>query len=58
VFADGVPLHRRGVTEAAGLCFLGLPWLHKRKSSFLAGVGEDAAYLAQYIAQRSRSGTS
>jgi putative flavoprotein involved in K+ transport len=58
VFADGVPLHRRGVTGAAGLCFLGLPWLHKRKSSFLAGVGEDAAYLAQHIAERSRGGTS
>jgi putative flavoprotein involved in K+ transport len=47
---DGTPIHRRGVTETAGLYFLGLPWLHKRKSTFLAGVGEDAAHIAAAIA--------
>ena len=34
----------------AGLYFLGLPWLHKLKSSVLCGVGDDAAHLADHIA--------
>jgi putative flavoprotein involved in K+ transport len=45
----GRPVHQRGATNAPGLYFLGLPWLHKAKSSFLCGVGEDAAYLADQI---------
>jgi putative flavoprotein involved in K+ transport len=48
--AAGAPIHSRGVTEMPGLYFLGLPWLHKLKSSFLAGVGEDAAHIAAAIA--------
>lgn len=52
--ADGTPIHRRGVTDTAGLYFLGLPWLHKRKSTFLAGVGEDAAHIAAAIAGQTR----
>ena len=52
--ADGTPIHRRGVTETAGLYFLGLPWLHKRKSTFLSGVGEDAAHIAATIAGETR----
>lgn len=47
----GAPLHRRGVTAAPGLYFLGLAWLHKPTSSFLCGVGEDADYLATQIAR-------
>ena len=35
-----------------GLYFLGMPWLHNRKSGILFGVGEDAAYVAAYIAAR------
>ena len=50
--ADGRPVHRRGVTAVPGLYFLGLARLHKVKSAFLWGVGEDAAYLAQHIANR------
>jgi putative flavoprotein involved in K+ transport len=46
----GSPAHRRGVTAFPGLHFLGLPWLHKRKSSLLYGVGEDAAFIASAIA--------
>ena len=30
-----------GVTACPGLCFLGLPWLWKLKSSVLCGVGEE-----------------
>jgi putative flavoprotein involved in K+ transport len=47
--ADGRPIHRRGVTDVPGAYFLGLQYLHKTKSSFLSGVGEDATYLAEQI---------
>ena len=50
--ARGEPVHRRGVTEVPGLYFLGLQWLSKMSSSFLSGVGDDAADLADYIAAR------
>jgi putative flavoprotein involved in K+ transport len=46
----GQPTHRRGVTAAPGVYLLGLPWLAKAKSSFLYGVGEDAAFIAERIA--------
>ena len=52
VDADGYPLQKRGVTEYEGLYFLGMPWLHSRKSGILFGVGDDAAYLAAHIAAR------
>ena len=45
----GAPVHRRGVTAVPGLYFLGLAWLSKRTSSFICGVGDDAAYLAERI---------
>ncbi len=48
----GYPVHQRGVTAFPGLYFLGLPWLYKRKSSLLYGVGEDAAFIASAIADR------
>ncbi len=51
--ADGAPRHRHGVSEVPGLYFLGLQWLSKMKSSFLSGVGDDAAALADHIAARS-----
>ncbi len=50
--ADGEPRHHRGVAEVPGLYFLGLQWLTKRTSSFLSGVGDDAAALADHIAAR------
>jgi putative flavoprotein involved in K+ transport len=46
----GFPRARRGITEVSGLCFVGLPWLHTRKSPLLLGVGEDAAHVARAIA--------
>jgi len=46
---DGMPQQRRGATSEPGLYFLGLHWMHKAKSSFLCGVGEDAAYIAACI---------
>ena len=50
--AAGEPVHRRGVTAADGLYFLGLKWQYRRASSFLDGVGADAEYLAGEIAAR------
>jgi putative flavoprotein involved in K+ transport len=48
----GYPVHRRGVTAAPGLYFMGLPWLHTRKSALLFGAGEDAAFIASAILER------
>jgi putative flavoprotein involved in K+ transport len=50
--ARGEPLHVKGITEVPGLYFLGLPWLSTVNSSFLAGVGDDAARLAEHIVGR------
>jgi putative flavoprotein involved in K+ transport len=47
--ARGEPVHRRGVSSAPGLYFLGLRWLHRRNSHTIDGVGADAAYLAGRI---------
>lgn len=47
---EGYPVQRRGVTAVPGLCILGLDWLHTAKSGLFAGIGEDAAYLAERIA--------
>ena len=47
--AAGTPIHQGGASPARGLYFLGLPWLHSAKSSFLCGVGEDAARIAAMI---------
>lgn len=46
----GFPSARRGVTEIPGLSFVGLPWLHTRKSPLLLGVGDDAAHVAGAVA--------
>ncbi|QNI33841.1 NAD(P)-binding domain-containing protein [Alloacidobacterium dinghuense] len=50
--ADGYPVQQRGVSEYAGLYFVGLPWLHNAKSGLLFGVPEDAAYIASHIIER------
>jgi putative flavoprotein involved in K+ transport len=46
----GFPITERGATRYPGLYFLGMPWLYKRKSGILFGVGEDAEHLARLIA--------
>lgn len=45
----GAPVQERGVTNCENLYFLGLHWMHTFKSGVLFGVGEDAAYLSDYI---------
>src|SRR5256885_1334733 len=47
---NGRILHRRGVTGAPGLYFVGLPWQHTRGSALLGFVSEDAAFIAEAIA--------
>jgi putative flavoprotein involved in K+ transport len=49
---DGEPIHHHGIAEIPGLYFIGLQWLSKMMSSFLSGVGDDAARLADHIAKR------
>jgi putative flavoprotein involved in K+ transport len=47
----GFPVHRDGAsTTVAGLYFVGVHFLRKRKSSLLVGVGEDAGLVAGQIA--------
>lgn len=45
----GAPIHRRGVSTAPGLYFLGLSWLHTRGSALIGWVGRDADHLAEVI---------
>lgn len=48
----GYPRQKRGVTAQPGLYFAGLHWLHTIKSGLFYGVAEDAAYVAEHIADR------
>lgn len=45
----GMPAHQRGVSNEAGLYFLGLPWQSRRGSSFIWGVWHDAKFVADHI---------
>ncbi len=51
--------HDGGVVEAPGLYLLGMPFLRRRKSSLIDGVGDDArdlsAHLASYLGARALS---
>lgn len=42
-------VHDGGVASLSGLYMLGLPFLRRRKSSFVDGVGADAAELASHL---------
>lgn len=46
---SGRPSHQRGVSNAGGIYFLGLPWLSRRGSAFIWGVWHDAKFLADQI---------
>ncbi|MBM3526486.1 MAG: pyridine nucleotide-disulfide oxidoreductase [Alphaproteobacteria bacterium] len=48
--AHGEIAHEGGVTAAPGLYVMGLRWMRRRSSSFIAGTGRDAAELAQHVA--------
>jgi putative flavoprotein involved in K+ transport len=42
-------VHRRGVTDAPGLFFIGLTWQYTRGSALIGFVGDDAAFIAGRI---------
>ena len=46
---NGRPVHRNGISNAAGLYFVGLPWLRKRKSGIINGIVEDATFIAESV---------
>jgi len=46
------PIHQRGVSNEAGVYFLGLPWQSRRGSSFIWGVWHDAKYIADQICKQ------
>jgi putative flavoprotein involved in K+ transport len=46
---NGNPFHKRGISAASGIYFLGLPNLVNRASSFIYGVWHDAKYIADHI---------
>jgi putative flavoprotein involved in K+ transport len=54
--ADGRPKHNHGIAPVRGIYFLGLPWLWRMNSSFLSGVGDDAARLADCIERVANQG--
>jgi putative flavoprotein involved in K+ transport len=53
--ARGEPKHHHGITSLPGIYFLGMPWLSKMSSSFLSGVADDAARLADCIQRTARA---
>jgi putative flavoprotein involved in K+ transport len=55
VEAGGRVRHRRGVTDRAGLYFLGLTWQHTRGSALLGLVADDARYISAQVAARARA---
>jgi len=49
VFEEGTPRHAAGVTEVPGLYFIGHPWLSRRSSGILYGIGRDAERIVDHI---------
>lgn len=47
--STGAPIHQRGVSEAHGVYFVGLPWQSRRGSSFIWGCWHDAKYVVDQI---------
>jgi putative flavoprotein involved in K+ transport len=46
---DGNVRHERGVSQINGLYFVGLPWLYRRGSAQLSGVGLDCEYISEKV---------
>lgn len=51
--SDRNPAHKNGLSDIKGLYFLGFPWLRKRKSGIIFGIGEDAEFIAGQIIELS-----
>jgi putative flavoprotein involved in K+ transport len=43
--------HEGGITAAPGLYAMGLPFMRKRKSSFIFGAGDDAGHICAHLAE-------
>ena len=54
---DGRVKHRRGVSDVAGLYFLGLQWQWTRGSALLGFVKDDAEYVAAHISEHAPATT-
>ena len=52
---DGRLRHRRGVTDAPGLYFLGLTWQHTRGSALIGFIKDDAEFIAEKIGHYQQS---
>jgi putative flavoprotein involved in K+ transport len=50
--------HRRGITDAPGLYFLGLTWQYTRGSALIGFIKDDAEFLARKIAEHEQSNAS
>jgi putative flavoprotein involved in K+ transport len=48
--ARGEIRHQGGITRVPGLYVIGLPFLRRRKSGLLGGVGDDARELGDHVA--------
>jgi putative flavoprotein involved in K+ transport len=48
---NGRSAHDNGIGRSPGLYVIGLPWLSKRKSGIVYGVGEDAGHIAAHLAR-------
>ena len=47
---DGAAIHNDGASPVPGLFFVGLPWMRMRRSSIIAGVDPDSAFIAEAVA--------
>lgn len=52
--ADGLLVHRRGVTDVPGLYAVGLPYQSSITSHLVGGVGADARRVVDHLTRRSR----
>jgi putative flavoprotein involved in K+ transport len=50
----GGPIQQRGITDAEGVYFLGLHWMHTFKSGTFLGIGEDASHVVDHLAEQVR----
>jgi putative flavoprotein involved in K+ transport len=53
--ANGEIVHDRGVTAAAGVYVMGLPFMRRRSSTFIDGQAQDAPELAEHLDAHRRS---
>ncbi len=49
---NGIPQHKKGISDSEGLYFLGFGWLRSRKSSLIHGINEDAKFIAEKVMER------